>query len=217
MILAFFPLSVFVGGFLGFLFKKSFPALLLCLFSLINFFPVARLWASDFGEAHFLFPKLLIRFLQFSDFKLIFSAFFLAIVLLLSYSLLKQRQPFLFKQLALVFFVGMTMLIPFNPLRNEFVKKLGQDISNLSNNQPAVLYLKVDPAHYRFTFVTPFYLPPGSFVKSLKNNFPIISANTQPKRASFCFIEKSYLEASAKNATIRAYPEGSLVDCQFKN
>ena len=139
MLLAFFPLAVFVGGFLEFLFRKNLPALLLCLFSLLNFFPVIRLHASDFGEAHFLLPKILIRFFNFSDIALIWSAFFLLIILTSFYLLAKNSQSALFKKIALTFFLSTTMLVPFNPARNDQIKQIGQDITKISNNQAVTL------------------------------------------------------------------------------
>ncbi len=213
MVLVFFPISIFVGGFLAFLFKNSLPASILCVISLINFFPITRLRASDFGEAHFLFPKLLIRFFNFNDKALLLSAFALLIILILLYMRLRKDHALLFNKVAIIIFVGMNTLIPFSPTRNEFLKGLGQDIIVLSKNQPITLYYKIQPDQYSFDWVEAFYLPPQSRIINIESNKPVILAKNQTRIKHLCFVEKSFSNEEILKNAVRTYNEGFLLNC----
>ncbi len=217
MLLFFFPLSIFVGGFLAFLAEKRLAMLLLSLFSLLNFLPIARLHASDFGEAHFLFPKLLIRFFNFNNKALLIFAFFLAILFILFYIKSKSNLGLQFKKFAFILFIGLNILIPFNPLRNEFLKKLGQDISTLSNNQPVTFYYKMQPDQYSFDWVEAFYLPLDSKITNIGNQELTELSRDQKNNKPFCFIEKNFTEAINSSKIISSYNEGFLVNCAVEN
>lgn len=214
MVLSLFPISILVGGFLVFLFKKSQNTLFLSLLSLINLFPIFRLHASDFGEAHFFLPKIFIRFLNLDSFALEVIAIILAITLILLY-IKENDAKNLFKKISLTIFIAATMIIPFNPLRNEFIKKLGLDISNLSHSKPVKLYYKIKPDQYSFNCVGAYYLPIHSSIVALETRGSVPLSEKQPDEAIFCFTEKTFANKNIIDNSILSYEEGFLTDCSF--
>lgn len=219
MVLVFFPIPIFVGGFLALLLRKNSFLTLVCALSLINFFPIFRLHASDFGEAHFFIPKLFIRFLGFSDNNLITFSFLLLIILAWSYLKFGKQKSIWFKYFVFTLFIGMNVLVPFNPLRNEFIKNLGQNITLSAHGEPATLYYKIRPDQFSFNCVGAFYLPIGTTIKSLENenDFEILSPNNALQTNTFCFFEKTYEQAIFSKKAFAIYNEGVLTKCSLKN
>jgi 4-amino-4-deoxy-L-arabinose transferase-like glycosyltransferase len=214
MILAYFPMAILTGGFLDYIFEslKLKALLFLSALSLLNFLPSFRLRASDFGEAHILFPKILVRYLNLSDTGLIWILI-LSLVLILVFFQFFRKKPAYILNFSLFILIGMNLLVPFNPYRNEFIKGLGRDISSLSQNQLVVLYTLTKPAQYSFNNVGAFYLPVGSKIESLGKRQLDIKPKNETKDNQFCFIEKSFASKQAVNESILPYNEGTVVNC----
>lgn len=217
MILAFYPFVLIIGGSLSFIFsKKNVPALLgISLLSFFNFFPQKRFFASEFGESHLLLPKILIRFFDFSEKELLGAFLILSITTAIIFFIFRKNNDRLGK-ISLTVILGMNILIPFNPYRNEFIKNMASDIGKISRNKPVEFYARIKPDQFSFHCVGAFYLPPGSRIERLeKKTFQIMP--TKNKGQSFCFLEKSFLEKNYEKYALKNYPEGSLFSCQVEN
>lgn len=217
MVLAYFPLAIIVGGFLGYIFQtgRLGSLLFLCLLSLFNFLPSWRLRVSDFGEAHLLFPKILIRYFNFSDKGLIAVMLtgFLGVAIIFY---IFRKKPKYSLQFSLIIIMGMNLLIPFNPYRNEFIKKLGGDISALAQNQSVQLYSVMKPNQYSFHCVGAFYLPINSKIEKLGERQMDIEPKNKLDNKRLCFIEKSFINDEAVRNAILLYEEGAVVNCAIK-
>ncbi len=215
MVLAYFPLAVFAGGFLDYAFRiKNVRALaVLSFLSLLNFLPSFRLRASEFGEAHPLLPKILIRYFNFSDGALLAMMFLGFLGVAIFFWFFRKKKKYI---LALSFFIliSMNTLIPFNPYRNEFIKKLGSDIAKISQNQPVELYAVMKPDQYSFHCVGAFYLPMGSKIENLGKRRMEVMPKDYLKSKQLCFIEKSFMknESMAREAVL-SYENGAVMNC----
>jgi 4-amino-4-deoxy-L-arabinose transferase-like glycosyltransferase len=168
MILAYYPLSLAIGGFLGYFVqeKKRLALLALAGFSLLNFLPIFSSRALVFGEAQFLYAKIGKHFFQGNGVLLVAVA--MTILLMLASILYRQRQKTFFVSSMLSMIVIGNMMVPLHPERNADVKKIGGYLTKISSDHPVVLYYLVPPEFYSFQPVMTFYLPLGSTVE---NNF----------------------------------------------
>ncbi|MDR3583690.1 MAG: glycosyltransferase family 39 protein [Candidatus Pacebacteria bacterium] len=218
MVLVYYPLSILTGGFLAYLFKRSKPIslFLLAAGSLLNFLPELRLRTSDFGEAHIFFPESLIHFLHFGNLGSEAALAAEIAALLVFFRHYRSRKNYL-KNAALAAIIGMNLLVPFSPLRNEFIKKLAGDINGYTQNRPIVLYIIAQSDYYAFNCVSPFYLPPGSRVKNVNEQSAEIIPKQSADRNSFCFFEKNFLGKNIAEQSLKRYQYGALVGCRAKN
>jgi hypothetical protein len=216
MVLAYYPLAIATGGFLAKIFAKKQIGLiyLISMLSLLNFLPAMQFSASEYGEAHFLLPKLFIRFLEFKNEWLFILMLAIGIgITVFSFGYKKNSSILIF--ICGCIFLGMNLLIPFAPKRNEFLKQLGDNISNFSNKQPVNLFVIMKPDQYSFQCVGYFYLPKGSQISNLgRRRIKLIDKNARGN--SFCFFEKDFLNGAVTNSSIAFYKEGILTRCKLE-
>lgn len=216
MLLAFFPLAIFVAGWLGYIFRnKKYPMILLItLVSFLNFLPSWRLRASDFGEAHFLIPKFFIRFFNFGEKELLIVLVF-SIGAFVCLFFWKKRH--IFWTVAILLVLGMNVLIPFNPKRNEFVKKFGADLSDYSGQRPIEMYFLMKSEQFHFNNVGTFYLPFGSVVENVGKRKIRILPKIENELLPVCFIEKEFVAHYPGIQPLFSYPEGLIGQCFMEN
>lgn len=216
MVLAYYPFSVLAGGFLGYFFQKIkiLPLFFLAAFSLLNFWPLFRWRASNFGEAHFLFPKILVRYFSFGDaaLKVMSGAVFIAVVIFFLCFSKKQKYVGAF---ALAMVLGMNLLVPFAPLRNEFVKTFALEAGVWSKDKPINLHIIMNPDQYSFHCVGAYYLPFGSKIANLDKEKVRIVPKRNAEPDGMCFFEKDFLNEDILKEAVLRYDEGALVGCRI--
>lgn len=215
MILSFFPLSVAAGGSLFYLFKEKNAKWLFFVsgVSLLNFLPRMRLHASDYGEAHLLSPKILVRYLGFNDSQLIFVMAAALLVVMLVFLKFHENKKII-GATTLLIILSMNTLVPFSPFRNEFIKKFAGDLSVLNNGQPVKLLALTKPDHFSFHCVGAFYLPVGSRIDNISGYGMMSLTPVGADDTSFCFIERGLETAEMKDKRILSYKEGIVVNCR---
>ncbi|MDQ1283863.1 MAG: Dolichyl-phosphate-mannose-protein mannosyltransferase [Patescibacteria group bacterium] len=215
MVLAYFPLAVFAGGFLNYVFKsRNIKALAtLSFLSLFNFLPSFRLRVSQFGEAHPLLPKIFIRYFSFDDGELLLSMFLGFLCVGMFFYFFRREPKYIAAFSGFVLF-GMNTLVPFNPYRNEFIKKLGREISDISQNRPVELYAVMKPDQYSFHCVGAFYLPMRSKIENLGERRMEILPKSNSEERQLCFIERSFIDSNdITREAVLSYKEGAVVNC----
>lgn len=166
MVLAYYPLSLFVGGCIGYLVqeKKRLALFILASLSLLNFLPFFLSRVFIFGEAQFLSAKIWEYFFQRNASQSIMIA---SIVLLFFASVfIEQKWKSLFIGLMLFVILTGNMLVPAYPERNADVKKIGDYLTALSQDHSVTVYYRVVPEFYSFPAVITFYIPLESKVES---------------------------------------------------
>lgn len=213
----YFPVAIFLGGMIAEMIrnKKWQWVLIMGIISLGNFLPSFSLKVSNFGEAHIFVPKFFSRFLGFSDIGLIY-VFVIGAVVFLGVSYYFRKNLKIIMIIATGVIVGMNVIVPFHPNRNDFIKKLGLEISQKVDNVPVNLYLIKKPEHFSTGMILPFYLPLVSKVDNLGEREIVINNFTQKERATLCFFEKDFVTQEIRDASILSYDEGDVVPCEIK-
>lgn len=214
MVLAYYPLSLLVGGFIGYLVeeKKRFWLFLLAILSLFNFWPLFQERLFSFGEARFLLAKSVEHFFHLDalqSFLLVVICFFLLVSVLF-----KQRWTMLFCQSMLGVILLANTIIPFNIERNGDIKRLGEDLSDVSADQPIYLYYSVTPAFHAFGSVLPFYLPLGSSVIDFREKGVKIVPKNVTEFSSWCYIEKPLATNEEIQQTVFFSERGVVNKCE---
>lgn len=214
MVLFFYPWSLVAGGFLGSIFvrRKIKMLWLISSVSLLNFLPLFRLRLSDYGEAHPLIPKFLIRYWGLNDAMLVYLFLITVVFAAIIFIRFKKSYSIIFF-VSLFIILGFNALVPFNPYRNEFIKKLGSDLSSVSGDKPIDLYFIMKPDQFSFHCVGAYYIPLGSKIRRISRQ----EIETLPFKGifnnRFCFIEKDSVDEEMAKEAILRYREGVVVNC----
>lgn len=212
----YFPVVIFLGGMITEMIrnKKWQWVLIMGIISLGNFLPSFSLKVSNFGEAHILVPKFFSRFLGFSDLGLM-SVFVIGFVVFLGTIYYYRKNLSMVMMIAISVIIGMNVIIPFHPNRNDFIKKLGLEISQKVDNVPVNLYLIKKPEHFSTGMILPFYLPLVSKADNLGEREIAINNFAQKEKVTLCFFEKDFVTQRIHGISILSYDEGDVLSCDL--
>lgn len=189
MVLVYYPLSLLVGGCVGYLVleKKRIPLVFLACFSVLNFLPMFQERLLVFGEAQFLLAKSVNYFLYPSPLQTV--ALFGGVILAFVGLLMKRERKALFIGVMLSILIVGNMVVPLPAERNASLKEAGSEVTTASSGQPIRLYYSVSPEFYSFQPVMTFYLPLGSSIESVGEKKIKILPKDTAHFSSWCYIE----------------------------
>jgi hypothetical protein len=156
-------------------------------------------------------PKIFTRYLGISSAGSGYVFVVAVFALVVGVTYLKKKQRLLVPFFVMVI-IGMNVLLPFHPNRNDFIKKIGNDISLVNSNEPVEVYLIKNPAHFSLGMILPFYLPLGSQVDNI-SDAGVIFDNYEYNNTHLCYVENNLIKKEISNRSILTYVDGAVFAC----